>query len=308
LIDRRQSAPRRRRRAAWILITATLLTLSPKTIALQDLGALLAREPAMVERWHKHLIGSPFGTIHAATFNLLSPLGTTIPRAPFDLTDLNQDPPGRQLPGNQSETRKFPTPDRHAKSDSFISREREPMPALGAIVPKVLPAAFNTPVLAPVAFARFCDRYPDDCKVDPMDFDRAVFSLTKAHLTELSQVNREVNESIRPKHNFAGVLEEQWLVAPHQGDCNDYAVTKRHELLSRGWPAQSLLLAEVIVPSGEHHLVLVVRTHETDLVLDNLNWNIRPVAQTGYRFVRAQQTNNPRFWSTFDSRLAINFR
>jgi predicted transglutaminase-like cysteine proteinase len=45
---------------------------------------------------------------------------------------------------------------------------------------------------------------------------------------------------------------------PSSGDCNDYAVTRRHDLIARGWPARSLLLAEVITSWGEHHLVVVV--------------------------------------------------
>jgi predicted transglutaminase-like cysteine proteinase len=39
----------------------------------------------------------------------------------------------------------------------------------------------------------------------------------------------------------------------------------------------SLLLAQVVIPSGEHHLVLLVRTRESDLVLDNLAENVRPI-------------------------------
>ena len=77
-------------------------------------------------------------------------------------------------------------------------------------------------------------------------------------------------------------MGEVWLVAPHQGDCTDYAVTKRHELLARGWSSHSLLLTEVVVASGEHHLVLVVRTSEGDFVLDNLNAHVRPISQITY--------------------------
>jgi len=94
------------------------------------------------------------------------------------------------------------------------------------------------------------------------------------------------------------VLAEEWLISPDAGDCNDYAVTKRHELLARGWPARLLILAEVVVPSGEHHLVLVVRTNAGDLLLDNLNANIRPLSAARYGWVRAQSPENPKFWST----------
>jgi predicted transglutaminase-like cysteine proteinase len=87
-------------------------------------------------------------------------------------------------------------------------------------------------------------------------------------------------------------------VAPKTGDCNDYAVTKRHALLARGWAARSLLLAEVVTNWGEHHLVLVVRTRDADLVLDNLTPDIRNWSKTNYEWVRIQSPVNPQFWSS----------
>ena len=172
--------------------------------------------------------------------------------------------------------------------------------------------SFSTPVLAPTAFVRFCARYPEDCKVRTAEFDHAVVSLTKERLAELSKINRDVNHSIRPQANLGGVMAEEWLVSPRRGDCNDYAVTKRHELLARGWPSHSLLLAEVEVAWGEHHLILVVHTREDDLVLDNLSADVRPVSQISYHWVRAQQMENPRFWSTVNvaraDRVAMNAR
>jgi predicted transglutaminase-like cysteine proteinase len=171
---------------------------------------------------------------------------------------------------------------------------------------------FDAPTLAPMAFMRFCMRYLDDCKVGGLAFRPRPVSLTPARRAELVVVNREVNHAIAPQANTDGVMAEEWLVSPREGDCNDYAVTKRHELLARGWPSRALLLAEVVVPSGEHHLVLVVRTREQDLVLDNLNWNVRPISQIQYQWVRAQQANNPKFWSAasvlHSTRVAMNTR
>ena len=164
--------------------------------------------------------------------------------------------------------------------------------------------SFDTPSLAPMAFMRFCMRYPQDCKVRRMAFRPRPVALTDARRAELVKVNRDVNHAIKPQENTKGVMAEEWLVSPREGDCNDYAVSKRHELLARGWPSRSLLLAEVVVPSGEHHLVLVVRTREDDVVLDNLNWHIRPVSQIRYQWVRAQQTKNPKFWSIISVKTA----
>ena len=51
------------------------------------------------------------------------------------------------------------------------------------------------------------------------------------------------------------------------------------------------------VMAGEHHLVLVVQTSEGDFVLDNMAANVRPISQVRYKWVRAQQVNNQKFWS-----------
>ncbi len=136
---------------------------------------------------------------------------------------------------------------------------------------------FDSPVLPPIGHTRFCLRYPDDCEVRWIDFRRRNVALTPERWNVLNIVNREVNRDIVPEVTVDNETTAEWAISPRTGDCKNYAITKRHELLARGWPSRALLLAEVVVPSGEHHLVLVVRTKEVDLVLDNLNANIRPV-------------------------------
>ena len=125
--------------------------------------------------------------------------------------------------------------------------------------------SFNTPALAPMAHTRFCLQYSDDCEVHGIDLRRRNIALSLERWNELTTVNREVNRDIIPQRNPGGLLTEKWLVSPRTGDCNDYAVTKRHELLTRGWPSRSLLLSEVGRASGEHHLVLIVRMKDLDL-------------------------------------------
>jgi predicted transglutaminase-like cysteine proteinase len=158
--------------------------------------------------------------------------------------------------------------------------------------------AFNSTVLGPMAHTRFCLTYPSECKVRKMMFRGGAIKLTAERRAELMKVNTEVNRSIRPEPNTEGLAAEKWLIAPSAGECHDYAVTKRHELIARGWPARVLLLAEVIIASGEHHLVLVVRTHDGDLVADSLNANIRSWAKTDYQWVRVQTPANPLYWAT----------
>lgn len=154
----------------------------------------------------------------------------------------------------------------------------------------------DEPALAPFAHTRFCLQYPGECQAD-QTADRSDLPLTSSRWLDLVDINRKINRAIRPERNLQGLAGERWLLHPTSGDCNDYAVTKRHELIKRGWPASALLLAEVIVPWGEHHLVLVVRTTSGDFVADNLHPNIRPWSATHYRWVRIQTPENSMLWA-----------
>jgi predicted transglutaminase-like cysteine proteinase len=164
--------------------------------------------------------------------------------------------------------------------------------------PSATKIAFDAPTLAPIAHTQFCLAYPKDCDFRRIEFRPRPAELTEERWAELVSVNRSVNRSISPQRNAGGLRTERWDVAPRAGDCNDYAVTKRHELLARGWSARWLLLAEVQTQSGEHHLVLVARTRDGDFVLDNLGANIRPWSKTPYRWLRIQSPKNPHYWST----------
>ena len=111
------------------------MALVPSTIGFQDLGALLARQPGVAARARTHVIASPFGTIHAATFSMPSPLGTAIPHPPLYAL-ANFDPHeitgsiARQFLGDPNAPLQFPSVNRKAKRDSSLSRAREPMPPL----------------------------------------------------------------------------------------------------------------------------------------------------------------------------------
>jgi predicted transglutaminase-like cysteine proteinase len=160
---------------------------------------------------------------------------------------------------------------------------------------------FDAPALPPMAYTQFCMRYADDCRPRPM-FRGGPVRLTVERWDDLVQVNKSVNASIVPEPNELGLAGESWLINPDRGDCNDYAVSKRHELLLRGWPARALLLSEVIVHNGEHHLVVVVRTKSGDVVLDSLTPQIKPWSRAPYRWVRVQMPTNTKLWTTIADR------
>ena len=155
---------------------------------------------------------------------------------------------------------------------------------------------FAAATLAPMAHTVFCLTYPRDCEVKTVALADNDVHMTAQRWHDLGEINGKVNRGIRPERNLAGLAGEKWIVNPRAGDCNDYAVSKRHELLARGWPSRALLLAEVVTHWGEHHLILVVRTSDGDFVLDNLDANIRPWSQAPYRWVRVQSPQNPKYW------------
>lgn len=163
---------------------------------------------------------------------------------------------------------------------------------------------FDAPILPPMAFTQFCQRYVNECKPRHLAFRGSRLKLNAERWSDLAQVNRDVNAAIRPQPNLDGLAGEKWLLNPASGDCNDYAVTKRHELLMRGLPARALLLSEVVTRWGEHHLVLVVRSFSGDFVLDSLTGKIVPWFKSPYQWVRIQLPNDQRLWSTIGVKAA----
>lgn len=159
---------------------------------------------------------------------------------------------------------------------------------------------FASPVLPPFAHSLFCLKYPSECEVRHIAFRGRKVQMTLRRWLDLVEVNTDVNHSIIPEHQNEGPADEKWVIAPDRGDCNDYAVTKRHELLARGWPSRALLLAEVVTSWGEHHLVLVIHVEEGDFVADNLDPHIRSWRSANYQWVRIQSPGNPQYWATVD--------
>lgn len=156
---------------------------------------------------------------------------------------------------------------------------------------------FGEPAMAPFAHTIFCQSYPRDCVPRGGDLPQN----SEARYLELDTINREINANIVFRVSAtADRRGHTWEVAPEFGDCNDYAVTKRHYLLRRGWPSSALLLAEVALKTGEHHLVLVVRMKDGSFVLDNRQAGLLPIetASRNYRWIRIESGDHPKFWNT----------
>jgi predicted transglutaminase-like cysteine proteinase len=152
------------------------------------------------------------------------------------------------------------------------------------------------PALAPLAFVSFCMRHQADC-------DAASSSdAGQRSMAELRAINSAVNADIKPVRKPTEPLRAHWSVESGAGDCNDYAVTKRHRLLAAGWHTSRLRLAVTVTQGGVGHLVLVVRMAHGDVVLDNLRDEVTNWADLPYEWVSMQSDANPRFWVAIGDR------
>ena len=119
-------------------------------------------------------------------------------------------------------------------------------------------------VQAPLGFLRFCEANPEDCRAD--SDTQARLAASPQRLNELDEINRRVNRLIIPATDLAhyGVAELWALPTDGKGDCEDYALLKRHELLKLGWPSSALLMTVVSDERGKDTLCsLCARRQET---------------------------------------------
>ena len=142
-------------------LTILAVTLIPTQIGYQDIAALIARQPAVSQRWREHVLASPFGTIHAATFSFPRPLGASIPE-PLGYQPANFDPRSLDVTGSIPPSTApepevppvFPTVDRTLKGDLLVPRSRpEPEPQEKPKPGKVRDHAENTSDEAPPELA-----------------------------------------------------------------------------------------------------------------------------------------------------------
>ena len=116
--------------------------------------------------------------------------------------------------------------------------------------------------------------------------------LSAASLSDLAAVNIQVNDAISPQHDGADI----WSPDAAAGDCEDYALAKRQRLIALGWAPSQLLISVVEEPSQGAHAVLIARTDQGDLVLDNLTDDILPWTDTRLTFVSRQSEKLPAMW------------
>ncbi|MGV8853961.1 MAG: transglutaminase-like cysteine peptidase [Devosia sp.] len=147
----------------------------------------------------------------------------------------------------------------------------------------------------PVGHAMFCKSRPDECRANA-HVVQAV-ALTDALWQQLLAVNAHINSIVVPATDEQLYhVAEFWTYPNGYGDCEDYALAKRRELINAGWPVSTLLMAVVKQANGEGHAVLMVRTDRGDLVLDNQVGSVDLWNSTPYKFIKRQSQANAGQW------------
>ncbi len=121
----------------------------------------------------------------------------------------------------------------------------------------------------------------------------------------LAHINQSVNHAVLPVTDQAGFgKDELWRIPEIRayrkdiGDCEDYALLKRKRLIDAGFNFKDLSLTVVRRPNTEIHAVLLVKTHYGDLVLDNLEDEVKLWSDTPYAWMKRQSRSAPYRWVT----------
>tara|TARA_R110002124_G_scaffold63350_48_gene173608 strand:+ start:11268 stop:11900 length:633 start_codon:yes stop_codon:yes gene_type:complete len=147
----------------------------------------------------------------------------------------------------------------------------------------------------PVGHAEFCKARPAECRPNAQVVPAV--GLTAELWQQLLAVNAHVNSTVVPvTDQDLYQVAEFWTYPNGYGDCEDYALAKRRELINAGWPASTLLMAVVKQANGEGHAVLIVRTDRGDLVLDNQVGSVDLWSATPYKFLKRQSQANAGQW------------
>lgn len=157
----------------------------------------------------------------------------------------------------------------------------------------------------PIGHAEFCVTRPNECAMQVSVTD--AMPLDNARWQQLLTVNANANASIVPVTDAQLYqTEEFWTYPRGYGDCEDYVLEKRRNLVALGWPASSLLITVVRQSNGEGHAVLMVRTDRGDLVLDNQDGLIKLWNETPYQFLKRQSQSHAGHWVDLVDTRPIN--
>ncbi|AVF05035.1 MULTISPECIES: transglutaminase-like cysteine peptidase [Devosia] len=188
--------------------------------------------------------------------------------------------------------------------------------ALFAIAPAAPSAALDLTNIAyvqtssgttsiPVGHLEFCKSNPTECR----GYDRVepATVLDDRNWQQLVSVNAYYNRNVVPvTDQDLYKVAEFWTYPNGYGDCEDFALAKRRDLINSGWHPSTLMIAVVKEANGNGHAVLIARTDRGDLVLDNQVGTIELWSDTPYKFIKRQSQAHAGQWvDMIDNRVLV---
>lgn len=152
----------------------------------------------------------------------------------------------------------------------------------------------------PIGHYEFCQRYASECSIRSKAGPAP--KLTEHGWQVVRNVNAHVNATVvaMTDQEIYG-KEEYWAYPVDAGDCEDFVLEKRRQLLAKGFSPADLLITVVRKPDGEGHAVLTVRTSEGDFILDNLSADVKLWTETPYTYLKRQASFNTGRWVTIEN-------
>lgn len=164
-------------------------------------------------------------------------------------------------------------------------------------------AVAAVPVLDAEAAPEAADFGHDAAAAEPARLPTIVTD--KAVWRRINQINRRVNRAIRRGADARLYGQADYWAAPTgrgaQGDCEDYVLAKRRELIREGFPAEALSIAIVDTAKGERHAVLLIATDQGEFVLDNLSSWISRWDKVDYHWLQRQAPGRVFDWVGMDA-------
>ena len=167
-------------------------------------------------------------------------------------------------------------------------KSQNPAPIAEPLASTIMPAGTATSDAMPAAYADFCARQPDQCRITPGA--PLTVSVNPANWALLVKINSDENTAIKPMTDADHYGVADYWTIPTDGyvDCEDYALAKRKLLAEAGLPLGALRIAVVIDRQNSRHAVLTVATDRGDYVLDNITSEILPWTNAGFIWLARQ--------------------
>ena len=170
-----------------------------------------------------------------------------------------------------------------------------PLFSVAASAASYMPSGSRTS--QPIGHYDYCAANPDDCATRTAN--PTPVTLTRKLWSDMQDVNNAANTMIEPITDAdQWGVEERWSIPVNKGDCEDYVLLKRKQLIAMGVPTSDALITVVRQRNGAGHAVLTVRTDRGDFILDNLEPQILAWNKTSYRYLKRQSDKDASQWIT----------